>query len=250
MDREHRLVRVGNAGEQLADGVTELLGNGIAHCVRDVDGGGAGIDHCLDDAAQEIQLGTARILTGKLHIPHMIAGMFYRRHRMLDHLIRRQAQLVLHMDRAGRQEGMNAPGFCPGQGFCRPVDIRRLGTGQGANGGFAHGVGNGLHRQKVPLAGDGEAGFDHIHLHPFQGLGDTQLLVLIHGGAGALLAIAQGGIENNQAFFAHRGLSLAGEPSSSPSCRNCAGRANDGGKFPATQLPTRSLFAMRAWLLR
>src|SRR5690606_36479201 len=68
-------------------------------------------------------------------------------------------------------------------------------------------IGNRLHRLEIPLAGNGETGFDDIHPHPFQRLGDTQFFVLVHGGAGALLAVTQGGIEYDQAFFVHHRIS-------------------------------------------
>jgi hypothetical protein len=49
-----------------------------------------------------------------------------------------------------------------------------------------------------PWAGGGEARLDDIHAQAFQLPGDADLLVLGHGGAGALLAVAQSGIENDQ----------------------------------------------------
>src|SRR5690606_14252907 len=50
---EHRLVGVGDAFEQLADGVGVLVRNGVTDGVRNVDGACAGVDGGLDDAAEE-----------------------------------------------------------------------------------------------------------------------------------------------------------------------------------------------------
>jgi len=86
--REHCLVGIRDTSQQLANGMAILFRNGIAHGVRDIDGGGTGVDHRLDNTAEKIQLGTAGILAGKFHITHVIAGMLHRRHCMLDHLIR------------------------------------------------------------------------------------------------------------------------------------------------------------------
>jgi hypothetical protein len=43
-----------------------------------------------------------------------------------------------------------------------------------------------------------------VDAHSLQRPGDAQLLVAGHRGAGALLAVAHGGVENDQAFFSHR----------------------------------------------
>jgi len=66
MHREHRLVGIGDAFEQLADGVGVLVRNRVADGVRDVDGARTGVDGGLDDAAEEVDLGAAGILAGEL----------------------------------------------------------------------------------------------------------------------------------------------------------------------------------------
>ena len=60
-------------------------------------------------------------------------------------------------------------------------------------------AGDGLHRLEVAGRGDGEAGLDHVHAEVLQGVGDLQLLGQVHAGAGRLLAVAQGGVEDDQA---------------------------------------------------
>ena len=52
---------------------------------------------------------------------------------------------------------------------------------------------------KSPSRGDGEAGLDDVDAHLVEEVRDLQLLLEGHGGAGALLAIAQGCIENEDA---------------------------------------------------
>ena len=49
---------------------------------------------------------------------------------------------------------------------------------------------------KSPSRGDRKAGLDDVDAHVVEEVGDLQLLLEGHGGAGALLAVAQGGVEN------------------------------------------------------
>jgi len=128
--REHRLVAVRNALDQLADGVTELLGNGVADGVGNIDGAGAGIDDLLDNPAEKIDFRAAGILAGEFNIGTQVAGVFHCLHRRFDHFVRLHPQLVLHMDRAGGNKGMDATTGGIFQRFTGAVDIRFLGPGQ------------------------------------------------------------------------------------------------------------------------
>src|SRR5690554_3375251 len=85
----------------------------------------------------------------------------------------------------------------PIAGGARTKSLLRA-RGKAANGGIPDAFGNGLDRLEVTLAGNRETRFDHIHPELFQHLGNTKLFVLVHGGARALLAIPESGIENDQ----------------------------------------------------
>jgi hypothetical protein len=56
----------------------------------------------------------------------------------------------------------------------------------------------GADRVEVPGARGGEAGLDHVDLQALELLADAHLLVARHGRARALLAVAHGGVENDQ----------------------------------------------------
>src|SRR5262249_46424765 len=58
-----------------------------------------------------------------------------------------------------------------------------------------------LHRGEVALRGDRKAGLDNVDAHLVEELGDLELLLMGHGGARALLAVAQGGIEDEDAVL-------------------------------------------------
>jgi hypothetical protein len=48
---------------------------------------------------------------------------------------------------------------------------------------------------------DREAGLDDVDAHDIEQLGDLELLLMGHGGAGRLLAVPQGGVENDDAIL-------------------------------------------------
>ena len=54
---------------------------------------------------------------------------------------------------------------------------------------------------KSPSEAIGKAGLDDVDAHLVEQRGDFELLLVGHGGAGALLAVAQGGVENNDAVL-------------------------------------------------
>ncbi len=54
---------------------------------------------------------------------------------------------------------------------------------------------------EIAFGRDRETGLDDIDAHRVEQFGDFELLLVRHGGAGALLAVAQGGVENDDAVL-------------------------------------------------
>ena len=50
---------------------------------------------------------------------------------------------------------------------------------------------------EVALGGDGEAGFEDVDAEGGELVGHAQLFVVVHGAAGRLLAVAEGGVEED-----------------------------------------------------
>ncbi len=111
-------------------------------------------------------------------------------HRVLAHV-----QLVLHVDGAGGDEGVDARPLRAFERLARRIDILEAGAAEAAHGGVLHDPGNLLHRREIAGGRHREAGFDDIHAHLVEQLGDLDLLLQSHGCAGRLLAVAQGGVE-------------------------------------------------------
>ncbi len=107
----------------------------------------------------------------------------------------RHAQLVFHVEGAGGDEEMD-PGIggmlhsVPGG-----VDVQHVCPGQRGDGAVLHRGGDGAYALKIAGGGDGKAGFDHIDLQLLQTLRDLDLLSQVHGAAGGLLAVTEGGVK-------------------------------------------------------
>ena len=84
------------------------------------------------------------------------------------------------------------------EGVPAAVDVGHLGARQRRDDRPPDRAGDGLHRLEVALAGHREAGLDVVDPEPGQLLGDLELLGRVEGDARRLLAVAQGGVEDDQ----------------------------------------------------
>jgi len=98
----------------------------------------------------------------------------------------------------GGDEGVDAPR--PGRldRAARRVDVALVGARQRTDGRILDCFGNRADGIGIARAGGCEAGLDHIDAELFQLARDAQLFLPGHRRAGALLAVAQGGVENKQ----------------------------------------------------
>ena len=63
--------------------------------------------------------------------------------------------------------------------------------------GPAHLAGDGADGVGVAVGGDGEAGFEDVDAEGGELVGHAELFVVVHGAAGGLLAVAEGGVEED-----------------------------------------------------
>ena len=90
---------------------------------------------------------------------------------------------------------MDAGIFSHFNGFPAAVDIVGHATGKARHLNLRSLGGYALHRFKIAGAGCGKARFHNVHAQHFKLVRDTQFFLQVHGGAGRLLAIAQGSVE-------------------------------------------------------
>jgi hypothetical protein len=201
MRREARLVGIGHPFAHHLDEREIFLRDRVTDGIRNVDRGGAGLDGGLDAAAEKVMLGAGAVLAAPLDIVGEVAGAGDRRYHHLVHGLRLQLQLPLHVDRRGRQEGVDAPALGRLDCFAGAIDVLLAGAREAAHHRVLGALGDLLDGGEVALRGDREAGLDDVDPHGIEQLGDLELLFMRHGGAGRLLAVAQGGVENDDAIL-------------------------------------------------
>ena len=85
-----------------------------------------------------------------------------------------------------------------------PVDVLLPGARQAGDGGALDPPGDRRDRLEIAVRGDREAGLDDVDAHRVEEIGDLELLLEGHGRAGALLAVAQRGVEDQHAVLGRR----------------------------------------------
>ncbi len=85
--------------------------------------------------------------------------------------------------------------------FRAAVDVLRMGAGETGDDGVLGAPADLADRLEIAFGSDGKTGLDDIDAHVVEHLGDFELLLEAHGGAGALLAVAQGGVEYDDAVL-------------------------------------------------
>ena len=105
-----------------------FFGNGKPYGVRKVDGPRAGGDHRARYLLQVIRIGAGGVLGRKLHVVAVFAGEPYGRHGFVQNLLPRFLQLVLQVDVAGGDEGVNARA---------PGILERIGRAPGCRRGWS-----------------------------------------------------------------------------------------------------------------
>ena len=91
--------------------------------------------------------------------------------------------------------------------FGAAVDVLRRGAGQAADHGVLGTLGDLVDGRPVAFRGNRETGFDDVDAHRVEEFGDFDLLLVGHGGAGTLLAVAQRGVKDDDAVLVGLGRS-------------------------------------------
>ena len=204
MRRPHHFVAARRFRNQLAEKGFGAVRHRIAHGVGNIDGGGAGFNHRAADFSQKADFRAQRIFAGKFHIIGVFLGDFHRFHRRFNHLLGLHFQLVLHMDGAGGDKSVDAAlgGRC--HRFAGGADIALHGAAERAHSGAGKRFGDFVDRFEITRAGRSKARFNHIHAQLFQLARNADFFFFGHGGTGRLLAVAQRGVEyDNAIIFGH-----------------------------------------------
>ena len=145
------------------------------------------------------RIATAGVLAGEFDIFHQRAGVGHHFGGDFQHFRPAFAQLVLEVDVAGGNEGMDAAPHRRGHGLGAGFDVSLGGPGQTADHRTvrrADSGGDPLHGVEIAAAGKGEAGLNDVDTEAGELLGDRQLFFQVQAGTRRLLAVPQGGVKN------------------------------------------------------
>ena len=77
------------------------------------------------------------------------------------------------------------------------VDVLERGARETAHHRFLGALGDLVHGGEIAFGSDRKTGLNDVDTHLIEQLGDFEFLFMGHGGAGALLAVPQRGVEDN-----------------------------------------------------
>ena len=125
-----------------------------------------------------------------------------RARRALD-VLARGLQLVLDVDVRRRDERVDPRSLGVAYRLGGTLDVGRLSARQAGDHGAVHLAGDRLDRLEVAGRGDREAGLDDVDAQPRELVRDLELLGRVQRDPGRLLAVAQGGVEDDDPVGVH-----------------------------------------------
>ena len=192
----------------------ELGRDGVADGVGDVDRRRAGLDDRLVDLEQVVEVGARGVLGRELDLgvaPELLAPVADPADRLGERRLAIDPELVLEVDVAGRDEHVEVGPLGDADRLDRALRVAVLAAGEGRDGDPAAGLlGDPADGLEVARRGGREAGLDDVDLEPRQLARDVELLGGGQAGAGCLLAVAQGGVEDADAARRRRTVRRAG----------------------------------------
>ena len=134
---DRRFLDVGHVGANRPDQIAELLGDGVASGVGDVDDGRAGVNRRLEHFEQVGRVGTAGVFGVELHVVGVAAGALDRVDGHLHHadLLFAQSlavalvpELAHDVNVGDADAGMDSRTLRFGQSFAASLDVSGHGT--------------------------------------------------------------------------------------------------------------------------
>ncbi len=125
----------------------------------------------------------------------------------VQHHRRLHLQLVLHVQGAGGDDDVDAPALGVLDRLGATVDVDLSGAAQARHRALGDDLGDLTDGLEIAIGGDWETGLDNVDAHVLQDLGELELLFQGHRGARRLLAVAHGGVEDDDAVALRLALS-------------------------------------------
>ena len=196
VDADDRAVDVGDFAADGRDEFEEFGRRRVADGVGDIDGDGAGVNDGGEDLDDVVGIRPARVLAGKFDVRQFGFGAPYRLDGHVENLLARFPEFFGDMDIAGRDERMDARRLGGLDGLVTGVDVLRKGARQSCDRHVLHLARDPRDGLEIAGAGDGEPALDDVDTEARERMRDLYFLLDIEAGAGRLLAVPEGRVEN------------------------------------------------------
>jgi hypothetical protein len=204
---QHHPVGTGDAGPDVAEHRGVLVRQRVSDRVGQVDRAGTFGDRQLRHPAEEVGIAPARVLGGEFHVVGVASGPAHGAPHHVEHVVPRGAQFLPDVQIGGGDEHVHpSPRRRPDR-LAREIDVPVVAPRQGRDHGPAHFGGDLPHAAVVALGGRGEPRLDDVHAERVELPGESELLLGGETVAGGLLAVAQGGVEDEDVRGCHDALS-------------------------------------------
>src|SRR6185312_11797335 len=110
--------------DDAADQLAVLIGRGVADGIRDVDGAGSGGDYGAGDLFEIFGVGAGSVFGGEFDVIDVVAGELDGGDGGVEDFLARLLELVLQMDVAGGEEGVDAGAFGFLEGAGGALDVQ------------------------------------------------------------------------------------------------------------------------------
>jgi hypothetical protein len=207
---EHDRVGVRHALADRLEELEDLVRRRVADGVGQVDRAGAGLDHRLDHAAQEVHVAAGGVLGRELHVERVVARVAHRLDRGLEALLAADAELGGQVQVGRGDERVDAAALGRLDRPHRLLEIGPMTAGQAGNHRPAHFQGNAAHRFGIRGRRNREPGFDDVDTQQIELPGKLDLLRRPQRETRRLLAVPKCGVEDSNLFLSH-GTPLAGD---------------------------------------
>jgi hypothetical protein len=197
--REAHLREIGQGLAGRGEDPPDLAGGGITHSVGQVEGRGPRLGRDPQHLDQEVGLGADGVLGGELHVLEDGAGVAHGLVGGRQHLVAVHLQLGRPVDRAGGQEDVQPPVARRLERAGGDLDVTLHAAAEAADRWALDLAGDRAHGRLVAGRGGCEARLQHIDAEIGQHGRHLQLVGHIHAEAGSLLAVPQGGVEDDDA---------------------------------------------------
>jgi len=206
VDGERHSAQLGAAPPHVVDERGVLLRKRVADRVGKVHDGRAGADHRAADPRDEHRVGTCRVLAGELDLVDATARITDCPGSLCRDLVRGEPQLLLHVDRARRQEDVQARASCVSKRVGARVEVLTARAAERRDSCAPGNRGHGADPFEVAGGGRCKARLDHVDPEPLELLRDLHLLLRPQRDARRLLAVSKRRVENLDPARTHYNL--------------------------------------------